>query len=43
MKTEDLEELFSINFDEYLHFDRVEDKKTNRPDLEAFLLLDTHL
>lgn len=40
MKTEDLKEFFDANFDEYLHFERVENKTTNRPDMEAFLMLD---
>ena len=40
MKEKDLAEWFNVNFDEYLHFERVDDKITNRPDLEALLMLD---
>ena len=39
MKVEDLAEWFSVNFDEYLHFERVYNRITNRPDLEALLML----
>ena len=37
-KMEDLFEKYNDN--EYLKFDRVENKRSNRPDLHAFLLLD---
>jgi hypothetical protein len=35
-----LEEMFDKCEDEYIKFDRVENKRSNRPDLHAFLLLD---
>jgi len=35
-----IHELFDKHEDEYLHWERVENKKTNRPDLHALLLLD---
>lgn len=36
----DLEAAFEKHSDEYLKFDRVENKLSRRPDLHAFLLLD---
>jgi hypothetical protein len=36
----DISERFEMFDDEYLEFDRVENKRSNRPDLHAFLLLD---
>lgn len=36
----DLDEMFDKCEDEYIKFDRVENKRSNRPDLHAFLLLD---
>ena len=36
----DIEELFKKYTDEYMRFDRVEKKRSTRPDLHAFLLLD---
>lgn len=35
-----IEELFDKYYDEYLKFDRIEKKFSNRPDLHAFILLD---
>jgi hypothetical protein len=35
-----IEELFDKYEDEYLKFDRIEKKFSNRPDLHAFILLD---
>lgn len=35
----DIEAIFDKYHDEYLKFDRVENKRSNRPDLHAFLLL----
>lgn len=40
MTTEALEELFDSRDDEYLKFSRIENKRSSRPDLHAFLLLD---
>jgi len=40
MTTEELSEFYDEHKDEFLHFERVEDKITNRPDLHAFLRLD---
>lgn len=40
MTTEELAELFVKHDDEYLHFDRVMYRTTNRPDLNAFNLLE---
>lgn len=37
----DLNETFESYDDEYLKFDRVENKLSQRPDLHAFLLLDS--
>jgi len=37
----DIEYWFGWYDDEYLKFDRVENKRSNRPDLHAFLLLDS--
>ena len=34
------QELYEKHREEYLRFDRVENKKSNRPDLHAFILLD---
>ena len=36
-----IEELFEKHEDEYLKFDKIKEKKTNRPDLQAFLILDS--
>lgn len=36
----ELSELFDKHRKEHLKFDRVENKRSNRPDLHAFLLLD---
>jgi hypothetical protein len=38
---EDLHELFEKHNDEFLKFERVENKRSNRDDLHAFLLLDS--
>lgn len=35
-----MDELFEKHNDEYLKFERVENKRSKRPDLHAFLLLD---
>lgn len=35
-----MDELFEKHNDEYLKFERVENKRSSRPDLHAFLLLD---
>ena len=35
-----IEELFEKHNNEFLEFDRVENKRSNRPDLHAFILLD---
>jgi len=35
-----VQELFEKYEDEYLEFHRIENKRSNRPDLHAFLLLD---
>lgn len=40
MTTEELAELFEKHNDEYIKFERVENKRHSRPDLHAFLLLD---
>ncbi len=37
---EDLEQFWEANHDEFLEFERVENKRSKRPDLHAFLLLD---
>lgn len=39
MTTDELEALFENNDDEYIEFDRVEPKRSNSPDIHAFLLL----
>lgn len=36
-----IKELFEKHEDEYLKFDKIKEKKTNRPDLQAFLILDS--
>lgn len=36
-----IEELFVKHEEEYLKFDKVKEKKTNRPDLQALLILDS--
>lgn len=36
----DINERFEVADDEYLKFERIENKRTQRPDLHAFLLLD---
>lgn len=41
MTVEEMDALFDAVFDEeFLRFDRVEGKRSNRPDLHGFLLLD---
>jgi hypothetical protein len=41
MNIEDMEALFNDDeMDEFLKFDRVENKRSKRPDLHAFMLLD---
>ncbi len=40
MTREEMEAIFHEDHDEYIKFDRVEKKRSNRPDLHAFLLLD---
>lgn len=35
-----VKEMFEMFEDEYLYFDRVENKLSNRPDLHAFIMLD---
>jgi hypothetical protein len=40
MEQENLHQFFEDNNDEFLKFDRVENKLSSRPDLHAFLLLD---
>lgn len=35
-----MNEIFEKYHGEYLEFDRIENKRSNRPDLHAFLLLD---
>lgn len=40
MTEQELRELFEEHHNEYLKFDRVNNKKHSRPDLHAFLLLD---
>ena len=35
-----MEEIFEKYHDEFLEFDRIKNKRSNRPDLHAFLLLD---
>ena len=40
MTTEKLDAFFEEQSEEFLKFDRVEHKLSNRPDLHAFLLLD---
>lgn len=39
MTTDQLEALFENDDDEFLKFDRVEPKRSNSPDIHAFLLL----
>lgn len=39
MTRERLSELFEIHEDEFLKFDRVDPKRSSRPDINAFLLL----
>jgi hypothetical protein len=36
----DINKRFEVMDDEYLKFERIENKRTQRPDLHAFLLLD---
>ena len=36
----DIEQVFDKYDDEYLHFEDIENKFSNRPDLHAFILLD---
>lgn len=40
MTTEEFEEIFVKYDKEFLKFDKIENKLSNRPDLHAFLLLD---
>ncbi len=40
MTTEELIELFKKHDDEYIRFERVENKLSTRPDLHAFITLD---
>ena len=40
MTVERLEEMLKADSDEFLKFERIENKRSNRPDLHAFLLLD---
>jgi hypothetical protein len=40
---ENMKELFEDRNDEFLKFDRVQNKRSNRADLHAFLLLDSLL
>lgn len=40
---ENIEEVFDKFDKEFLKFDRIQDKRSNRPDLHAFLLLDSLL
>ncbi len=40
MNYKQLEALFEQHDEEFLHFDRVEKRRSKRPDLHAFLLLD---
>lgn len=40
MTTEELEQLFEKHNGEYIEFAKVEEKRSRRPDLHAFLLLD---
>lgn len=42
MTTDVMQHLFERHFDdEHLKFDRVQNKRSNRPDIHAFLLLDS--
>lgn len=41
MNVDELKEFFEANNDEYLKFDKVENKKSKRADLHAFILLDS--
>lgn len=40
MSTSELQEIFEKHHDEYLKFDRVENKLSTRHDLHAFIMLD---
>ena len=40
MTVERLEEMLKADSDEFLKFERIENKRSNRPDLHAFLRLD---
>ena len=40
MTTDELMEIFEENNDEFLEFGKVENKRSNRADLHAFILLD---
>lgn len=40
MTTDDIEKLFKKHHAEFLQFDRIQVKLSNRPDLHAFMLLD---
>jgi hypothetical protein len=39
MTEEDIHDLFEKHNDEFLKFDRIENKRSSRPDIHAFLLL----
>jgi len=41
MDMEKIEELFDACVDDFMNFDSIENKRSNRPDLHAFLLLDS--
>ena len=41
MTTEDLEKLWRVHDGEYLKFASVENRRSNRPDLHAFCLIDS--
>jgi hypothetical protein len=42
MKTEELSGLFKKYEDDFLEFDKVKNKRSKRPDLHAFLLLENY-
>lgn len=39
MTEKELDSIFQKHDDEFLHFDRVQEKRSSRPDIHAFLLL----
>lgn len=41
MTSEELHDFFESKHDEFLRFDRIQNKLSQRPDLHAFLLLDS--